>query len=111
MAVGDYRHAVTFQNPGPPVPDGDGGFSQSWIDLVPAAWRVSIEPATARALERVGAGTVTSAASHIVTGRYHPDVTTQTRMLFNGREFSITGMQNLEERGITMQLVAVEQVP
>ena len=41
MARGEYRHSVLFQNPGPPVPDGDGGFTQSWIDLVPPTWRVS----------------------------------------------------------------------
>jgi hypothetical protein len=34
MARGDYRHTVTFQNPGPAVPDGDGGYTQSWVDLV-----------------------------------------------------------------------------
>jgi head-tail adaptor len=110
MARGDYRHSVLFQNPGPPVPDGDGGFTQSWIDLVPPSWRVSIEPATARDLEFVTAGTVLSAATHIVRGDFHPGVTTATRMVFDGRQMSITGKQNLEERGITMELVAVETV-
>lgn len=110
MARGDYRHTVLFQNPGPAVPDGDGGYTQSWVDLVPPTWRVSIEPATARDLERVTVGTVTSAASHIVRGDFHPGVTTATRLVFNGRQLSITGVQNIEERGVTMELVAVEQV-
>ena len=109
-AVGTHRHLVLFQAPGAAVPDGDGGFTQTWSDLSPATWHVSIEPATAQDLERVGAGTVLSTASHIVKGRFHPGVTTQTRMIFGGRTFSITGKANLEERGIFMELVAVEVV-
>jgi head-tail adaptor len=111
MTIGAYRHVVLFQQPGPPAPDGDGGWTQTWTDLVPALWHVAITPATARDLERVSAGTVISTASHIVTGRYHPGVTTQTRMVYDGRTFSITGVANVEERGVTMELVAVEVVP
>jgi head-tail adaptor len=111
MARGEYRHTVLLQNPGPPVPDGDGGYTQSWTDLVPPTWRVSIEPATARDLERVAAGSVISSASHIVRGDFHPDVTTETRIVFNGRLLSITGKQSPEERNVTMELVAVEVVP
>jgi len=111
MARGDYRHTVTFQNPGPAVPDGDGGYTQSWVDLVPASWRVSITPATARDLERVAAGSVISSASHLVRGDFHPDVTTKTRIVFDGRQFSITGKQNPDERNVTMELLAVEVVP
>jgi head-tail adaptor len=51
-----------------------------------------------------------STSSHIVKGRYHPGVTLATRMSFDGRTFSITGKANLEERGIFMELVAVEVV-
>ena len=29
MARGDRRHVVTFQNPGPAVADGDGGYTQT----------------------------------------------------------------------------------
>lgn len=111
MALGDYRHGVTFQNPGPPVPDGDGGYTQTWTDLVPATWRVSITPATQRDLERVTAGTVISQASHIVRGLFHAGVTTKTRMLFDGRQLSIVAVQNVQERSIYMELVAVEVVP
>ena len=108
--IGDHRHRVLFQNPGPPVPDGDGNFTQSWTDLTPATWFVSIAPATAQDLERVASGTVLSTASHIVTGRFHPYVTTQTRMVFGGRTFSITGKATSAERAIDMTLVAVEVV-
>lgn len=110
MSTGAYRHLVTFQNPSTPVPDGDGGWTSTWANLTPATWHVSIEPATARDLERVASGTVMATASHIVKGKYHPGVTLETRMLFQGRTFSITGKANVEERSITMELIAVEVV-
>ena len=111
MARGDNRHAVWFQSPGPAVPDGDGGYTQTWIDLVPATWRVRITPATTRDLERTGAGTVTSSASHIVRGDFHPGVTTKSRMVFDGRQLSVTGVQNVEEQSVYMELIVVEIVP
>lgn len=103
-------HRVTLQNPGPAIPDGDGGYTQLWADLVPPALNVSIAPATARDLERATAGTVLSTASHIVRGPFHPQVTTKTRLLFNGRIFNVVGDQNLEERSGEMVLVCVEVV-
>jgi len=105
-----YRHLVTPQNPGPNVPDGDGGYTNSWVDLVPPAWSCSIDPASARDLERVQAGTVLSTASYIVKGRYRSDITTKTRLLYNGRRFSVTGIGNPEERNISLELVCVEVV-
>lgn len=110
MALGDYRHTVLLQNPGTPTPDGDGGYTQSWTDCVPPTWQCSIEPATVRDLERVAAGTVIATATQIIKGHYRPDVTTKTRLVFNGRRFSITGVQNPQERGITLELTAVEVV-
>lgn len=109
--IGDFRHLVTFQNPdGPAISNGDGGYTQPFADLDPATWYVSITPATARDLERTPHGTTISTATHIVQGRFHPGVTTQTRMLFDSRTFSINGVANREERGIFMDLIAVEVV-
>lgn len=109
-SVGARPHRVTFQNPGPAVPDGDGGYTQSWVDLVPPALSVEIKPATAKDLERVAAGTVISTATSVITGPFHPQVTTKTRLLFNGRVFQVTGDQNIEERSGEMVLVCVEVV-
>jgi SPP1 family predicted phage head-tail adaptor len=103
-------HRVTLQNPGPAVPDGDGGYTNSWIDLVPPALNVEIKPATAADLEHVAAGTVLSKATSIITGPFHPQVTTKTRLVFNGRIFNVTGDQNIEERNGEMVLVCVEVV-
>jgi SPP1 family predicted phage head-tail adaptor len=109
-AIADRPHRVTLQNPGPAIPDGDGGYTQSWTDLVPPALSVKIAPATQRDLERVIAGTVMSTATHIVTGPFHPQVTTKTRVLFNGRQFSVVGVADPEEGQVEMILVCVEVV-
>jgi SPP1 family predicted phage head-tail adaptor len=108
--IGDRPHRVTFQNPGPPVPDGDGGYLQSWTDLRPPALWMKITAASAAALERVAAGTVIATATHLLTGPYHPQVTTQTRCLFDGRSFQVGNVTNREERDQEMVLVCTEQI-
>jgi SPP1 family predicted phage head-tail adaptor len=110
-SVADRPHRVTLQNPGPPVSDGDGGYTETWTDLVPPAISVKISPATAQELERVAAGTVLSTNTHIVKGPYHPQVTTKTRILYNGRTFSVTGGGSPDELNVELELVAVEVVP
>jgi SPP1 family predicted phage head-tail adaptor len=108
--IGEYRHVVTVQAPSGMVPDGEGGYTEGWTDLDPAKWDVSINPATARDLERVAAGTVITTATHIITGRYRSDVDTGTRVLFKGRIFHLTGVRNPEERNITLECTADEQL-
>jgi len=108
-AIGTYQHRVLVQRPGPVVPDGDGGVVPSWIDLVPAAIKVSITSAPAD-LERVAAGTVISTATYVVRGYFHPGVTTQCRFIFNGRVFAITGVADLDLQGVDMECNAVEVV-
>jgi SPP1 family predicted phage head-tail adaptor len=71
----------------------------------------SIVPATQRDLERLVAGTVQSSATHVVTIDYHPQVTTQTQVLFNGRTLHVNSVQNLEERNIELVLICEEVVP
>jgi hypothetical protein len=66
--------------------------------------------ATAADLERVAVGTVISSASHLVRGDWHPGVTTESRMLFDGQTFAITGVVNVELRGIEMICGAVQVV-
>ena len=109
-AVADRPHRVTFQNPGPAVPDGDGGFTNSWTDLVPPALSVKIAPATAKDLERVHGGTTISTNTYVVDAPYHAQITTKTRMLFNGRQFSVTGVGDPEERHVELVLLCVEVV-
>lgn len=110
-SVGGHRHLVLFESPGAPIPDGDGGYTQEWTPLSPATWKVSIRPATAKDQEHVIAGTIVTHVSHIVHGRFHPQVTTLTRMIHAGRTYLITAVENPDLRNKEMQLVAELQVP
>jgi len=83
-----------------PVPDGDGGFTQAPVPLTPPDAYAAIAPATARDLERFTASTVTSEATHVVNLPYRADVSTNTLILFNGRQFHVVGVANPEERNI-----------
>jgi SPP1 family predicted phage head-tail adaptor len=108
VRAGELRHLITLQTPSTAAPDGDGGFTNTWTDLA-TVW-ASIVPATARDLERVVAGTVQSSATHLVTIRYLAGVTTKTRVVFGSRLFSVTGVQNTDERNISLVLVCQESV-
>lgn len=107
--TGKRRHRVRLENP-TNTADADGGFTVSWGVLSPAVVNVSIEPATARSLERLTASTVAADASHIVEMPYHAGVTTKTRLSFKGRILQVVGVQNPEERNVSLVLVCVEQV-
>lgn len=110
IPIGERRHRITLQNPGPPVANGDGGFTQTWTDLVPPSMYAKIATATARDLQREAAGTVLSAATHIITMPYHPGVTTKTRILFDGRTFDVTGVSDPDERHIDTVAICTEVV-
>jgi hypothetical protein len=106
MARGDWRHVVTFQNPGPTEP-------VTWIDLVPATWCVSLLQQTGDDIGvfvEPAAGTPISSASWLVRGDFHPGVTTKTRMLFGSQMFAITSVENVEMRGVEMVCHAVQLV-
>jgi hypothetical protein len=85
VVIGDLRQVGTLSTPGTPTPDGDGGFTQTYVPLDPATWRFAIEVASVRAAERHFAATITSHAAYILTGRYHPGITTQTRIVWVDR--------------------------
>jgi head-tail adaptor len=112
-SIAQRPHRVQLQNPGPPVPDGDGGYTQGWNDLDPPALWVAIEAATTAKLERFvsGAASTVTTATHLVTGPFHPGVTTQSRVLFGARELHVDAVNNVAERGIEMVLVCTELRP
>jgi head-tail adaptor len=112
MPRGAYQHRVRFENPGVPVPDGDGGYTQGYTPLDPPEWFAAILPATVRDLERQTAGTVTAAATHIIVADYHGGVSIQTRVvkLDDNRVFAVTGLANRAERDVTMALFCQEQL-
>ncbi len=110
MKTGDLRHSIVLENPGTPSSNGDGDFTVSYAALSPSPVQASIEPATARSLERMAAGSVIASATHLVSMRYHSGVTTKTRITFGSRTFNVAGVMNPEERNIWTVAMAVEVV-
>lgn len=108
--LGRLRHMIRLENPGDPVPDGDGGYTQTWTGLTSAYIPASIEPATASKLERTVAATVASQITHLIHMRYVAGVTTKTRVVFGARTFNINGVENVLERNVELILSCQEVV-
>jgi head-tail adaptor len=110
VASGARIHSITLENPGAPVPDGGGGYSESWVSLLPPTAFASVEAATARSLESLAAGTIIATATHLVRMPYHPQVTIETRIRFQGRTLQVINRTNPDERNIELILVCSEQL-
>jgi head-tail adaptor len=114
MPVGEWRNVVALEAP-TPVRDGEGGYVDTWAPLTPGLWDCSIRSAGPHDLERSAAGTTAASASHVLGGRYHAGVTTQTRIRYTDpdrgeRLFSVIYVENVGERGDAMTLLVTEVV-
>ena len=110
MGIGNYEHIVRIELPsGAPQPDGDGGSTQAYADLA-TRWHCSIEPATARSVERIVAGTSSAQPTAVLEGQYIAGVTTAARVWFGSRLFSVVGVRNVLEFNRILQLAVVEVV-
>jgi head-tail adaptor len=120
--AGARWHLLTLENPGAAIPDGDGGFTQTWTRLSPQTMWADIQPATARKLqfEVAVANTTAAQGTHIVTMRFHAGITTQTRLTkgprnadgslaAGSREFHVLGFQG-DEKEIETLLYCAERV-
>jgi hypothetical protein len=102
MARSDRRHLVTLSAPsGTPVSDGEGGYIFPMGPLDPPTWWCASLPATQRNLERLTAGTVIASVDHALEGDFHPGITTQTQITFEGRTLYVREVRDPEDRHIT----------
>jgi head-tail adaptor len=109
-SVAAKRHRVFLQNPGATVPDGDGGYVSTWIDLDPPFMSASLTAPEAVDLERFQANTTIASTSRRVDMSYHPQITTKTRMVLNGRTLSVVGVNDPDELHARLVLLCVEVV-
>lgn len=108
--IGKHDKWVLLQNPGPKVPDATGGYTQSWYDLPPREL-AAVEPATAATLERIAAGaTVISTATKVVTINYWPEVSTETRVVYEGMRLSVKSIFDEDDGHAELSLVCEEQL-
>lgn len=112
MNVGALKRSVVLETPSAPIADPDGGFTQTWTPLVPSPVAASIEQATARSIEKLVANVAISQASKVVTIRFHPQVTQQTRLTWTDRRgthtANITDIVDLAGNNEAMVLVCSE---
>jgi SPP1 family predicted phage head-tail adaptor len=108
LGIDDRPHKVTLANPGPPIPDGEGGYTEEHTPLTPPDWRCSIRPATVADAERVVAGAIQTTATHLVRGAFRPDIIEATRITYRDRQYEVQSVQNDEERDIALTLVCME---
>lgn len=109
---GILRHRVTLQQPGVPVNDGTGGYTEGLTTLVSRA-PAAVEQATSANLERLGANTISPMATHLVTLRWLPGVTTKTEVVWHdltNRALAITGVFDFQGRHRVLQLACVERM-
>jgi head-tail adaptor len=106
-ASGLRTQLVSVMNPSTPVPDGDGGFRQDWSVADPGTVYAYIQTAGPGIQERPVDGTVTAEATHTFSIPYHAQITTLTRLICEGEQYSVTGVQDPDHRHIDLVLLAV----
>lgn len=106
MRVGRHQKYVTLSQAPTESNDSDGFFE----DLDPLEWWCSIEPSPVGSNEG-------RATFHIVQGRYRPDITMDTRIVYadpvvgRDRELFVKGVQNISERNVELRLLCEEITP
>src|SRR5262245_66428436 len=99
-------HVVSVQNRAL-VADGEGGFSETWIDA-PPAWSVDIsEPGGAQERQSTE-GAILAPRVYGVAGAWRPDVSTTSRILWRGRALNVVSMSSPGGRGIDLVLKCAE---
>lgn len=111
--TGTYRQVVSLTAPGAASPDGDGGYVQTLSALSPAQWRCAIEKASVSSAERHFSGTVIAQATHMMTGRFHAGISTETRLSWADRAgathtANVIDVEDPEGAGVLTIVLAVE---
>jgi len=88
MGTGAFRHAVTVKAP-------------ANVPAEPPFWYCAIEPAG----NQVGGDGM---ATYLLRGRYHPGITLETQIDFEGRTLQVQAVTDVDERHVSMLLIAVE---
>ena len=113
MDIGKLRHRAQLRTRSESARNADGGISESWSTIA-TVW-ARFEPLTGRELFQ--AQQVQSRATTRITIRAYPGLTSKNqirRTVTIGGEttvqatYEILHVGDLEERGITMQILAVE---
>lgn len=108
LRSGHLRHELTIEtlsNPSTTL-DSRGQPTRTWNRL--ATVRAMVEPL--RGQEALLARQLYATASHKLTFRYQPNVTTQARATHRGRVFNFHDVRNVEERDRVLEVICTEQL-
>ena len=105
MRVGQHTKYVTLARSPQTSGDSDGYYE----DLVPPDWWCNIEPQGGTGEGRT--------VEHVIRGRFHPQITTDTRIVYSDgergvdRHFFVRSFINVGERNVEMQSLCEEVIP
>ena len=104
---GELRHTVQLQSQGD-AKKPSGFNAQAWTTYatVPA----KVEDQSGRWYSLAQANTVVATASHMITIRFIPNVSMDDRVLFRGKTFRMTGIQNPDYEDLELRLLVMEAV-
>ena len=101
--IGQMRHRLDVKNP-TRATDGQGGYVDTYAAASPATVWGRIQPATPSAIERQIGNTIEAPISHLITIRYHAQVSTDTQLVSSGSTYFVRGIQNIEMRNQSLML-------
>lgn len=112
--AGLLRQTATLTARATPVADGDGSYTTGYVSLDPSTWRCAIERASASNANRHFAASVIAYATHIMRGRFHPGISTGTRIVWSDRNgdshtADAVDVVDPEGAGVETMIAAVEQ--
>jgi len=87
--IGSFRHRVTLAAP-----------AQGPAPTDPPDWYCAIAS--------VSTAMVDGQQAYFLRGRYHPGITTETVIDFEGRTLQVQAITDVDERHVSMQVLAVE---
>lgn len=107
IQTGKLNKRIKFQYP-LKIPDGTGGFTETWMDVSgggvwAAIWSI-------RASQLVKPEAVTMNISHQIRIRYREGIKPNWRIKFGNRYFSIQGILNPEERNEKIDMFCKEVI-
>jgi SPP1 family predicted phage head-tail adaptor len=106
MEAGPLNKRITIQYP-IRVPDGMGGFSESFADVADPVW-AAIWPV--RANELVTSDSTTMNITHRIRIRYRSVFKSNWRIKFGNRYFAIVSILNPKERNEILELLCKEAI-
>jgi SPP1 family predicted phage head-tail adaptor len=103
IAAGDLDKRISWQRRVEDRAD-DGQVVGAWVE-VQKLW-AKVEAVTAG--ERRNASAVGHQITHRVVLRYQPDFRPEDRIVYRDRVFDVTGVRDIEERRIALEITCVE---